>query len=167
VNTDNTKAMQEALEAAVTKLNSSNGSNGRRAEPELSGPTDVVSLVASLLPKLLGRGDDREELADKLEELQANDLKPLREHVLLLRKQVHRLARVQEQMLAQLRDIGRLQAIGNDTVLLLAQQMQRLEIVDEPPAPPAGGRKASPAPGGRERAGGGNEQPRSRRPARE
>src|SRR5262249_55176527 len=57
VSNDNTKAMQEALQSAVRRMNA--------GPPEASaGATDPIGLLMTILPKLMQKDDDREDLVE-------------------------------------------------------------------------------------------------------
>ncbi len=142
MSTDSTKAMEEALQAAVKRLNS----GGTDAS------TDPIGLLASILPKLMSHGEEREELREdlmeKIEGLKKDDIGALREHVQIMRKLLHRVLKTQEQTLAQIREMEKQQVAVSHAVLELARQMARVEIIDElpdeaeiddriPPPPPA------------------------------
>ena len=91
---DTTKAMQDALDAAVRSLN-----NGSAPEAPSRSP-DTIGAVMAILPRLL-RGNETgedlgEKLGEKLDKLQQGDIAALKEQVLTLRKQCHRLLRTQE-----------------------------------------------------------------------
>lgn len=134
MSTDSTKAMQDALQAAVNRLN---GGGGEAPDP--------IGILSALLPRLLAHGDDeeRDEVLEKLEGVQREDLAPLREEVLQLRKAVHRALKLQEVTLAQVREIAAQQRAVGDAVLELARQMARVQILedlpDETPGEPVGG----------------------------
>ena len=74
---DTTKAMQDALEAAVGRMNNGHGAPANPAAP----PTDLMGALMSILPKLLNNGDDEdllEELDKKVDELRKSDIAALR-----------------------------------------------------------------------------------------
>ena len=62
MDTDTTKAMQEALEAAVTRMNG-HGSNGLGESKGFS--PDMMGVVMSVLSKLLQGSESSEELVEK------------------------------------------------------------------------------------------------------
>src|SRR5262245_60870359 len=96
--TDTTKLMQEALEAAVTRIN--NGPNGNGVVEHPPAPADTIGAVMSALPKLLGSNEANEEIVEKLDALQTSGIAPLREHVRILRKQCALMMKSQEQLVA-------------------------------------------------------------------
>ncbi len=124
---DTTKAMQEALQAAVARMNSPS------SEPR-SSPMEAFAPLLSMLPALLQNRGSGEEVAEKLEELRKGELATLRDEVHVLRKQCARLMKSQEQTLARLRDLQRQQAAAADAVLALARQMARIRFVGDVPA---------------------------------
>lgn len=134
MNAETTKAMQEALQAAVTRMN--NGSNGS-AEPK-AGPTDTIGALAgplmSLLPKLLQNNESSGEMVEKLDALQKGDLSSLREQVQILRKQCYRVLKSQEQLLVKVDAIQREQTAVASAVLDLAHQMTRITFIEDAPA---------------------------------
>jgi hypothetical protein len=144
VNAESTKAMEEALQAAVKRMNAQNGhsgnggngSNGVNA-PEatgmMNGAVEPMGMLMSFLPKLLQNNDGRDEVLEKLEGLQKEEMAPMREQVLLLRKQLHRVLKTQELMLVEFRELRKQQTAVSHAVLDLAAQMARVEIVNELP----------------------------------
>lgn len=147
-----TRSMEEALQAAVAQMNRS-GSNG--AAPP--APMDPLSMIVSLLPKLLENLESREDLTEKLDGIQNEELTPIREQLRIVRQQLVRLRRSQDDVLTAIAQLREQQTAIGDAVLHLAQHMERLEILDEPPddagfddaalAPPAPARRrASPVP---------------------
>ena len=127
VNTETTKAMQEALEAAVTRIN--NGS----AEPP-AGPSDTIGALMSVLPKLLQNDGSGEEMLEKLDALQKGDLTSLRGQVRILRKQCCRMLKSQRKLLARVSEIQRQQTAVAGAVLELAQQMASITFIEDVPA---------------------------------
>lgn len=118
-----TKAMEEALQLAVARMSKQDGNGNGAANP--------MSMLAAILPKLLANDVDREDLVEKLEGLEKDSLGPLQEHVIGLRKQVQRVAKTQATILEELAALREQQtAIGN-AVLHLAQQMARVGIIDD------------------------------------
>lgn len=143
MSTDSTKAMEEALQAAAQRLN---GNGGRE------GP-DPLGVLTSILPRLFAHDEDeRDELLEKLEGVQREDLAPLREEVLHLRKALHRAVKLQEATLAQVRELAAQQGAVVGAVLELARHMARVQIIEdlpEEPGAPGGGPRsdARPEPG--------------------
>jgi len=139
VSTDTTKAMEEALQAAVARM--SQGDKGPGAMP-----TDPIGLIMTLLPKLLSNDEEREDLVEKLEGLEKESFAPLQEQIRGMRKQLHRVAKVQEEILEALRELREAHAdvreqqtaVGN-AVLHLAEQMARVEILADEPEDPDDG----------------------------
>jgi hypothetical protein len=125
VETDTTKAMQEALQAAVSRMNS-----GSAPEPRQS-PMEMLAPLVSMLPSLLQNRESGEDVAEKIEELRKGELAALQEQVRVLRKQCVHMMKAQEQMLARLRDLQRQQAAAGDVVLELAQQLARIRFVGD------------------------------------
>jgi hypothetical protein len=123
-NEESTKAMQEALQTAVTRMNS--GSDSK------IGP-DMMSTLMTLLPKLLQNNGSGEEMLERLDTLQKGDLASLREQVQSLRKQSYRMLKSQEQLLMKVHEIQRQQVAAAGAVLDLAQQMARIRIIDDIP----------------------------------
>jgi hypothetical protein len=119
-----TKAMEDALQAAVAKMNRS-ASNG--AAPAAADP---LSLLMTLLPKLLENRESPDEIVEKLEGLQSEELAPLREQVRLVRVQLHRVRKSQQDTLEALHQLREQQAAVGEAVLHLAKQMSRLEIFE-------------------------------------
>ena len=121
------KAMEQAPQAAVARMNNRSSSNG-------SSGTDPVSLLMAILPKLLERKeDDREDVLEKIEGLQTEELASLREQLRGARKQLQRVIKSQELVLNELRELREQQAAVGNAVLHLAQEMSRVEILGETP----------------------------------
>lgn len=121
---DSTKAMQDALQTAVARMNA-----GSAGEPKINLMEAVGPLVA-MLPRLLqNAGGD--EVLDRLENLQKGDLTVLREQVQILRKQCYRMLKSQEQLLEKVHEIQRQQVAAAGAVLDLAQQMARITLLDD------------------------------------
>lgn len=153
VNTDTSKVMQEALQSAIARMNNGNGSSEHRPNPG-----DLLTAFMPLLPKLLQNSGSSEEMVEKIDSLQKTDIAPLREQVLILRKQCYRMLKSQEQVLAKVHEIQRQQVAAAGAVLELAQQMARITLIEdtsageddlerEPPPAPAIGRGKHPRPG--------------------
>ncbi|MBN1612074.1 MAG: hypothetical protein JW940_35915 [Polyangiaceae bacterium] len=121
----NTKAMEEALQAAVARMNRSGTDSG--------APTDPISLLMSLIPRLLEHNQERDDVLEKLEGLTNDGLAPLREQLLAMRKQLHLLRKSHREMLEQLRQVQEQEAATGKAVLHLARQMARVEIIEEMP----------------------------------
>lgn len=121
-NEASSKAMQEALQAAVARMN--NGSDAK------IGP-DMMSTLMTFLPRLLQNNGSGEEMLERLDTLQKGDLTSLREQVQSLRKQCHRMLKSQEQLLMKVHEIQRQQVAAAGAVLDLAQQMARIRIIDD------------------------------------
>ena len=128
MDTDTTKAMQEALEAAVTRMNG-NGSHGLGESKGFS--PDMMGVVMSVLSKLLQGSESSEELVEKLDALQKGDLTSLREQVQILRKQCFRLLKSQEQLFLKVEEIQREQNNVARAVLDLAHHMARITFIDD------------------------------------
>ena len=129
MDTETTKAMQDALHAAVTRMNG-NGSNGAAAPPPaLSG--DMMGVVMSVLSKLLQGSESSEELVEKLDALQKGDLTALREQVQILRKLMFRMLKSQEQLFLKVEEIQREQNNVARAVLDLAHHMARITFIDD------------------------------------
>jgi ribosomal protein L29 len=126
VNTETTKAMQEALEAAVTRMN-----NGSGAPSALS--PDTMGALMAVLPKLLQNDGSGEEMLEKLDALRKEDLTPLRGQLRMMRKQTQRMLKSQKRLLARVSEIQRQQMAVANAVLDLAQQMARITFIDDVP----------------------------------
>lgn len=120
--------MQEALQAAVTRMNS-NGSNGTGEPKAFSG--DMMGVLMSVLSKLLQGSESSEELVEKLDALQKGDLTSLREQVQILRKQCFRMLKSQEQLFLKVEEIQREQNNVARAVLDLAHHMARITFIDD------------------------------------
>ncbi len=131
MSTDNTRVMQEALAAAVARMN--NGGGMPPAPP--AAPTDTMGLLAALLPRLLNNQDEgaEEDLGEKIDTLQKEDLAPLRVEVQTLRKQLHQIFKMQQRIVGHLQALDKRQAATSSAVLDLAAQMARVEIIPELP----------------------------------
>ena len=122
-----TKAMQEALQAAVARIN--NGSAD--AKPPI--PPDMFGMLMTIVPKLLQGSQSSEELVEKLDALQKGDLTTLRDQVQILRKQCYRLLKSHERLLAKTEEIQIQQASIGRAVLDLANHMSRITFLDDVP----------------------------------
>jgi hypothetical protein len=129
VDQDTTKQMQDALQAAIARINPGSG------EPK-SGllNADTIGVVMSIVQKLLQGSESSEELVEKLDTMRTDDLASLREQVQILRKQCIRVMKSQEQLLAKVDDIRKEQATMGRAVLDLAHHMARITFIDEGPA---------------------------------
>jgi hypothetical protein len=128
VDTDTTKVMQDALQAAVTRMNG-NGSNGGAEPKAFSG--DMMGVLMSVVSKLLQGSESSEELVEKLDALQKGDLASLREQVQILRKQCFRILKSQEQLFLKVEEIQREQNNVARAVLDLAHHMARITFIDD------------------------------------
>lgn len=127
--TETTKAMHEALQAAVTRMHG-NGSNGNgEHKPAFSG--DMMGVLMSVVSKLLQGSESSEELVEKLDALQKGDLTSLREQVRILRKQCFRVLKSQEQLFLKVEEIQREQNNVARAVLDLAHHMARITFIDD------------------------------------
>ncbi len=122
---DTTKAMQEALQAAVARMNTGSGE-------AKSGPGDLITALMPILPRLLQNNGAGEEVLDKIDTLQKGDLTTLREQTQILRKQCSRMLKAQEQLLEKVHEIQRQQVAAAGAVLDLAQQMARISFIEDP-----------------------------------
>jgi len=120
--------MQEALQAAVMRMNSGQG------DAQQPGPAGTIGAVMSIVNKLLQGSESSEELLEKLETLQKEDLTSLREQVQVLRKQCSRMLKSQEQLLEKVGGIQREQVAVSRAVLDLAREMARITLIDDVPA---------------------------------
>jgi hypothetical protein len=128
LSTDSTRVMQEALQAAVARMN-----NGSPPAPS-SPPPDTLGLLATLLPKLLNsQGEERDELAERIEALQKEDLAPLRAEVQALRRNLHQVFKMQQRIVAHLNALDQRQEATSGALLDLAGQMARVQIIPELP----------------------------------
>jgi hypothetical protein len=135
-----TKAMEEALQMAVAHMARQQDGGGG------NGASNPLHLLAAVLPKLLSNDEEREDLVEKLEGLEKETFGPLQEQILGLRKQVHRVGKLQEAIIAELQELREQQTAVGNAVLHLAEQMSRIGIVDDqldddfdeppPPSPP-------------------------------
>ena len=124
VSQDTTKAMQEALQAAVSRMNT----GGAEAKP---GPLEIIGMVAPIVQKLLEGSESSEEIDEKLEALHTGDLATLREHLQILRKKSVRMMKFQEQLLGKMDEIRKEQNTVSRAVIDLAHQMARITFIDE------------------------------------
>ncbi|SRR6266508_839578 len=124
MDTDTTKVMQEALQAAVTRLNN----NG--AEPRAAPAADTIGTLMSFVPRLLQNNEAGGQMLEKLDALRKGELTTLKGDVQILRKQCYRVFRQQEHLLQKLEDLQKQQTAVGHAVLELAQQMARITFVD-------------------------------------
>lgn len=124
MSTDPSKAMQDALQTAMARMNA-----GGTSEPKIN-LMDAIGPLVAFLPQLL-KNNGGEEVLDRLESLQKGDLTTLREQVQILRKQCYRMLKSQEQLLEKVHEIQRQQVAAAGAVLDLAQQMARITLLDD------------------------------------
>jgi hypothetical protein len=120
--------MQDALQAAVMRMNNGNGS----AEPKVS-PMDTIGALMTIVPKLLQGSESSGEMVEKLDALQKGDLTSLRGQVQILRKQCYRMLKSQEQLLEKVHEIQKEQTTVARAVLDLAHHMSRITLIEDPP----------------------------------
>ncbi|MDX2019472.1 MAG: hypothetical protein SF187_04475 [Deltaproteobacteria bacterium] len=125
--TDNSSAMQDALAAAVKRMNNNS------TAPDFSMPSDPISMLMTIIPKLLNNNDDRDDQVDKADALTKEDFLALCGDVQMLRKQIHRIGRLQEETLVQLREMQQHQVTLTEAVLDMAAQMSRVELMSDVP----------------------------------
>jgi hypothetical protein len=121
-----TQAMQDALQAAVSRMSDTNG--GAK-----SAGADPIGLIMSVLPKLLENKEEREDIVEKLEGMEKETFSPLQEQMHGMRKQLHRVFKLQQLLVEELRQMREQQTAVGNAVLHLAEQMARIQIVDELP----------------------------------
>lgn len=124
--TTDTKAMQEALQAAVAKMNNGNGSSDSRA-----APIDTLGTLMQFVPRLLQNNEAGPEMLEKLDALQKGDLTTLRGDMQVLRKQCYRTLKAQEQLLMKVDELQKQHTAVAHAVLDLAHQMARITLVEE------------------------------------
>jgi hypothetical protein len=127
----NNKSMEEALQAAVAHMN--NGSSASPAQPS-GGGIDPMTMFASLLPmlpKLLEARGSRDDSGDRQEELE-----PLREQLAAQAELLQRIYRSQRVLLRELRVVQNVQGALSG---ILANQLQRVEIIQDAPSRDDGG----------------------------
>ena len=122
-----TKAMQEALQAAVARINNGTADTKPPIAPDMFG------MLMTIVPKLLQGSQSSEELVEKLDTLQKGDLTTLREQVQILRKQCYRLLKSHERLLGKVEEIQIQQASIGRAVLDLAHHMSRITFIDDVP----------------------------------
>ena len=121
---DTTKVMQEALQAAVTRL------NNHTEEPRAAPAADTIGTLMSFVPRLLQNNETGGQMLEKLDALRKGELTTLKGDVQILRKQCYRVFRQQEHLLHKLEDLQKQQTAVGHAVLELAQQMARITFVD-------------------------------------
>src|SRR5262245_8975380 len=119
--------MQDALQAAVARINSA------PAETKPPIAPDMFGMLMTIVPKLLQGSQSSEELVEKLDTLQKGDLATLREQVQILRKQCYRLLKSHERLLPKVEEIQMQQASMGRAVLDLAHHMSRITFIDDVP----------------------------------
>jgi hypothetical protein len=119
--------MQDALQDAVARMAKQDGGGGGNGAP------NPMSVLLAVLPKLLANNEERDELVEKLEDLEKGTFSPLQEQVQGLRKQIHRVFKIQQEIVDELRSLREQQTAVGNAVLHLAQQLARVEIVDDLP----------------------------------
>lgn len=158
MNPETTKAMQEALQAAVARMNTGGSADGR---PPMA---DLIATAVAVLPKLMQSFGSSEEVLQRLDAIRKTDVTGLREEMQAIRKQNHRMFKYQEEILVKVHEIQRQQVAAAGAVLDLAQQMARITFLDATVSDDGddGELEAPPAPSARER-GGLREGPRAGR----
>jgi hypothetical protein len=121
-----TQAMQDALQAAVSRMSDSNG-GGK------SPVADPIGLIMSVLPKLLENKEEREDIVEKLEGMEKETFSPLQEQMHGMRKQLHRVFKLLQLVVEEQRQMREQQTAVGNAVLHLAEQMARIQIVDALP----------------------------------
>jgi uncharacterized protein YhaN len=127
---DNNRAMEEALQAAIARMNSGAPSlpgSGASAGPAL----DPIPLLMSVLPKLLERGSDDNDTSEQLASLQKELLQPLREQLARQNQLLERLFNAQKAVLRKLSALETVQSAIGGAVTSLTEQMARIELVDD------------------------------------
>ena len=131
---DSARAMEEALQAAVARMHAGS------ARPAGDGPPDAIGLMMTVVSKLMQSNESREDLIERLDGIQKEDLAIVRSQLKVLRKQVQllveansQLLQTQQGMLAELRELCQQQATVGNAVVDLADQMARVEILEELP----------------------------------
>jgi uncharacterized protein HemY len=119
--------MQEALHAAVARMNNGNGSADSRAAPSM----DTIGTLMQFVPKLLQNNEAGPEMLEKLDALQKGDLTTLRTDMQVLRKQCYRTLKAQEQLLAKVDELQKQHTAVAHAVLDLAHQMARISLIDD------------------------------------
>ena len=133
---ENNRAMEEALQAAIAKMN-----NGAPALPAPSAPAipalDPIPLLMSVLPKLLERGSDENDVGEQLASLQKEELQPLREQLARQQQLLERVFNAQKAVLRKLSALETVQSAIGGAVTSLTEQMARIELIaDDPIEPP-------------------------------
>jgi len=119
--------MQDALQAAVARINNGAGEVKQPIAPAMFG------MLMTIVPKLLQGSQSSEELVEKLDALQKGDLTSLREQVQILRKQCYRLLKSHERLMTKVEEIQMQQAPMGRAVLDLAHHMSRITFIDDVP----------------------------------
>ena len=125
--TTHNKAMEDALQAAVARIGNGHGSG---SDQMASSPmADPIGLLMSVLPKLLeGRGGNQEDVNEKLEALQKDDLAPIRQQMKAQGELLRRVFRAQKILLRELRAVQSVQSALGSVVSNMASQ---LEVIDD------------------------------------
>ncbi len=127
---ENNRAMEEALQAAIAKMN-----NGGPASPATSAPIpaiDPMPLLMSVLPKLLERGSsDDNDVGERLASLQKEELEPIREQLARQQQLLERVFNAQKAVLRKLSTLETVQSAIGGAVTSLTEQMARIELVDD------------------------------------
>ena len=118
-----TKAMEEALEAAVARM-------GKPAETARPAPSEPIAMLAAILPKLIENHGER-SVAQKIESLQEEELHPLRDQILVVRRRLRHITKTQSEILSTLASLRQQQTAIGDAVLELVNQMARISILEE------------------------------------
>jgi chromosome segregation ATPase len=165
---DTAKAMQEALQAAVSRMRGGDAATA----PPTTPLSDLIGGVVSSLPKLLQNNEANEELIEKLDEkiesLHKGDITDLRAEMVILRKQCQRLVDGQEETWRVLQDIRRQQRAANLAIAqhleAITQHLARMTIIDNLPLDVGDdvSGSAPTLPGSQPRSGANNDQRRVR-----
>jgi len=123
VNTDTTSAMQEALQAAVKRMNNA------PPPPEIPSPTDPFGMLMSIIPKLINGNGDRDDVLDAQDAIKKEDVAEIQAGMEAFRKMLYRVSKMQEQTIAELRELQKHQVALSQAVLDLAGHLERIQIV--------------------------------------
>jgi len=117
--------MQEALQAAVKRMNNA------PPPPEIASPTDPFSMLMSIIPKLMNSNGDRDDVLDTPDAIKKEDVAELQAGMEAFRKMLYRVSKMQEQTIAELRDLQKHQVALSQAVLDLASHLERIQIVPD------------------------------------
>lgn len=131
----NTRAMEEALEDAVARMGNGGAASGASSQP---ASVDPIGLLMAALPKLLQNGPAQDELAERLDSIEKDELQPIRVQLAAQSKMLERVYQAEKVLLRELRQVQQdlrasqqVQGAVGAAIDSLAAQLERIELVED------------------------------------